>query len=1005
MRYDPINDGNTIPESGEGSLLVGRYRIVRPLGQGGMGSVWLVEDDQLDGKRFAVKMLPSILASNKKAYKQLKDEALVSMRLSHDSIVTLRAFEENGGNPFLVMDYVDGQTLDDYLAEKGSLSEEECIRVLRPIAAALDYAHTKGVIHRDVKPGNVMIDKDGAPFILDFGIAREIQETMTRVTGKLSSGTLLYMSPEQYNGDPPRKEQDIYSFAAMMYECLKGDPPFSRGNIEFQIMNKVPEPPPGGGRLVASIMAGLAKDPEARPPTCTALLDGDIPLNHPHQVPSPDSARSPWKTLILCGTVGAMLSGGIGAWWMMSDKNTPSRSDVNGDVREPVTTAPFVPAAPVVPPIATNALSASSNMMTHETIADTERQKEAAAKRAEEEAAAKRAEEERMAKETAAKKAEEERRAKEAAAKKAEEERRAKEAAAKKAEEERMAKEAAAKRAEEERMAKEAYTNCLVQIDFLRNVASNEYAKIDVIRSDPEGFENSLNDAISIYCGIMDADAPARLSDATNRLQAVSRLCEKLGMIVCGINKDRPKRDKARACSSLVSNEVVELQREFVRDDSYWRTNPVFVAVTNGLVSMQGLIAKGDFGGCADHAGAVSAELNRLRSLLEHEDSEALNAQMEVARKCAEDWRWEECSNVVRRILSVRPSHKEAKQLFDISMERLLHPCLRVLALMDGKQVKGRIRIGQQDYPTPYEWTQNLAKGIPIGPFEVTFEEGGKFYRGIFQRLTVDWQGPRVLSVALSLADVYGAGATKTITLPGGATMEMIYCPPGIFRMGSPQDEIGRYGNEEQCNVTLTKGFWLGKYPVTQQQWKSVMEYNPSDRQGDNLPVEKVSWLECKKFADRVRHPIPRFIATLPSEAQWEYACRAGTDTPYSFGNSLDGTLANCDGTHPSPDGPSGPFMDRTTEVGTYEANRWGFCDMHGNVCEWCADSYYKEHCGQEDATDPRMPPPDRSNQKAVIRGGSYRQPARQCRSASRSANLYRNKDKDVGFRLCLVPE
>ena len=284
MTYDTINDAATMQCGGAGALLAGRYRIVRQLGQGGMGSVWLAEDTQLDGKQFAIKMLPSILLSNKRAYRQLKGEAIVSMRLTHPNIVTLRAFEENNGNPFLVMDYIDGQTLDDYLCERGTgngergsgLSEEEAIRVLRPIAAALDYAHGEGVVHRDVKPANVMIRKDGHPFILDFGIAREIQETLTRVTGKLSSGTLLYMSPEQLNGAQPKKEQDIYSFAAMTYECLKGEPPFVRGAIEDQIRNRRPDPPPGGTQLVASVMAGLAKEPEDRPKTCAAVLEGDV---------------------------------------------------------------------------------------------------------------------------------------------------------------------------------------------------------------------------------------------------------------------------------------------------------------------------------------------------------------------------------------------------------------------------------------------------------------------------------------------------------------------------------------------------------------------------------------------------------------------------------------------------------------------------------------------------------------------------------------------------------
>ncbi|MBR4171303.1 MAG: serine/threonine protein kinase [Kiritimatiellae bacterium] len=263
-----IDGGNT------GTVLAGRYRIVRQLGQGGMGSVWLAEDQQLDNRRVALKMLPSILIANKRAYAQLKSEALVSLKLVHSNIVALRAFEENEGNPFLVMDYVQGRTLDDYLAEKGTLSEEETVRILKPVADALDYAHGKGVAHRDVKPANVMLGEDGTPYVLDFGIAREIQETMTRMTGKSSSGTLLYMSPEQLKGGSPAAPQDIYSFAAMAYECLKGEPPFSRGQVEYQILNETPQPLPSGIGIAASVMAGLSKTPGDRPSTCAAVLNG-----------------------------------------------------------------------------------------------------------------------------------------------------------------------------------------------------------------------------------------------------------------------------------------------------------------------------------------------------------------------------------------------------------------------------------------------------------------------------------------------------------------------------------------------------------------------------------------------------------------------------------------------------------------------------------------------------------------------------------------------------------
>jgi hypothetical protein len=260
----------------EGVLLAGRYKVVKRLGEGGMGSVWLAEDSKLDGRKVAVKMLPAILAGKKGAFKQVKAEAMVAMKLSHSNIATVRAFEEDeGGNPFLVMDYIEGVGLDDILAEKGALGEEETVRLLGPVAAALDYAHSQGVVHRDVKPGNVMVRKDGTPFVLDFGIAREVQETMTRVTGKLSSGTLLYMSPEQLRGKGPKAAQDVYSFAAMVYECLAGRPPFFRGAIEDQIKNEAPEELPegvAGKALQEGVMGGLAKEANQRPGSCSEIL-------------------------------------------------------------------------------------------------------------------------------------------------------------------------------------------------------------------------------------------------------------------------------------------------------------------------------------------------------------------------------------------------------------------------------------------------------------------------------------------------------------------------------------------------------------------------------------------------------------------------------------------------------------------------------------------------------------------------------------------------------------
>jgi serine/threonine-protein kinase len=256
---------------GEDDLLAGRYRVVRPLGEGGMGTVYLAEDEKLDGLPMAIKMLPSYLVRNHRAMDKLKHEARIAMGLTHSNIVTLRTFEDTPEGVFLVMDYVKGETLDNLLAQKGTFSEGEVVKLFMPIAEALDYAHSQNVIHRDIKPSNILIAKDGTPRITDFGVACDVNGTAGAAD---MSGTLSYMSPEQLRGDDPTPRQDIYSLAATMYECICGHPPFRRGHIRHQILNETPRPPIGSdSALEKVIMRCLAKTPEERPGSCRAIVE------------------------------------------------------------------------------------------------------------------------------------------------------------------------------------------------------------------------------------------------------------------------------------------------------------------------------------------------------------------------------------------------------------------------------------------------------------------------------------------------------------------------------------------------------------------------------------------------------------------------------------------------------------------------------------------------------------------------------------------------------------
>ncbi len=244
--------------------------------------------------------------------------------------------------------------------------------------------------------------------------------------------------------------------------------------------------------------------------------------------------------------------------------------------------------------------------------------------------------------------------------------------------------------------------------------------------------------------------------------------------------------------------------------------------------------------------------------------------------------------------------------------------------------------------------------------------------------------------------------------------LRLVWCPDGSFAMGSPANEKVREFNEAQVQVKLT-GYWLGKYEVTQAQYERIMGKNPSDfspagkqeskvagMQTGDFPVENVSWEEalefCRKFTEQ-EHAAGRLSAgweyTLPTEAQWEYACRAGTTTPYFFGGSLNGNKVNCHGEFPYGTTIQGKSLGRTTTVGSYAANNWGLHDMHGNVREWCRDTYADKLPG---GTDPET----KGGSHRAFRGGSWNTSAVLCRSACRDNYAPEHRLNFLGFRLAL---
>ena len=268
--------------------------------------------------------------------------------------------------------------------------------------------------------------------------------------------------------------------------------------------------------------------------------------------------------------------------------------------------------------------------------------------------------------------------------------------------------------------------------------------------------------------------------------------------------------------------------------------------------------------------------------------------------------------------------------------------------------------------------------------------------------------------------------------------LDMVLIPSGTFLMGSPQNELERDESESPQHQVTVPSFFMGRYPVTQAQWQAVaampevnsaLDLSPSKFKGNQRPVENVSWYDAVEFCDRLSRHTKRPYR-LPSEAEWEYACRAspmptsatpgsgearraGTTTPFHFGETILTDLANYDGTDAEDgswsgsygQGTKGVYREKTTPVGSFPANTFGLYDMHGNVWEWCLDPWHDDYEGAPTDGGAWIDQNAESDAARVLRGGSWDNNPRLCRSATRDGINPANRYYDIGFRVvCSAP-
>ncbi len=858
-----------LPRDAEGRPMAGRIPILCRIGKGGMGAVYYAVHPRLNVE-VAVKVLPPhLLDQEPKLADRFVTEARVAAALESDHVVRVLDVDRDGTTFFLVMQYVEGESAGGYLKRRQaegaqSLTEAEALEILTAAARGLAVAHAKGIVHRDIKPDNILIPRGALSRakLADLGLAKpEGGGASLGTQSHVAMGTPGYMAPEQIeDARSAGPAADVFSMGATLYALLSGRAPFKGTSLAVilrETATKEPEPLPAhvgpGARSIVNRC--LAKDPAKRfaggEGLLRALEEARTGLGTPSFLPESDRPTavapaprrsSSWRW---AGIAAFLLAGTATFFALRKDPPPPNPSVVQ-------TTPPPVekPAPPVVPdpppekppdpPPAPPGPSeekraAYRGYMTAADIA-------------------------RMT----------------AEAKDAPEDwRRVAEACAK--------AEANAQTPDETRAARD-----------LSALASQRETWAAARSAEKAG---NLDEAIALAAKAASLrEAPAALSDYAASLKARKKEIE-----------DRAARKKefdqwagqARAEKDPAAALALWKRAETFADGDADRDE-----------------ARRHIKSLSDRVAGLEMEKRREAALKEAESLLKDGRLDDAASKFEEAARLKEGDPAAADGLA-RVKEARTRREYDAAM------------------AEARDAETKKDLARAREACERALKIRPNDP-EAT---------AALARLKV-----RSLPDRVSLA----------LDRNGKVLAEFVRIKAGKFMMGRPGGE----GNEKLHAVTITKDFWIQTTEVTQAQWKAVMIENPSHFRGDDLPVENVSWEEALDFAGKLGELKSDEAGggkfDLPTEAELEYASRAGATGPWCFGD--DGARL---GEYAWYGGNAG---DMTHPVGQKKANAWGLFDVHGNVWEWCRDWYGESTGAAEDPTGPA------SGKYRLLRGGGWNQ-------------------------------
>ena len=972
---------------------IGQYHVLDVLGAGGMGLVLRARDPQLK-RTVAIKVMKGDVANDESAKSRFLREAQATAAIEHDNIVTIYQVAEHRGLPYYAMQFLRGESLEDRLKREGNLDQGEVLRIGREVAEGLAAAHAEGLLHRDIKPDNIWLEeKTGRAKIVDFGLARDTKDEENITLSGMLLGTPRYMAPEQALGKAVDHRCDLFSLGSVLYHLATGQPPFAADNLAATLMavvNKQPQSitelhPEVDAELVHLIDRLLEKEPSSRFQSAIEVVDAirtiEQTLADPERHQRQEVRSEPTfgelhfqqqrrRGVVIGATVGTlMLAIVFGIIFVIQTQTGLVRVEVNDDDLEV--------------------------LLDEQKITVTDRKWNGRKKAAKHQLAIKLGDQTlNIGKATVF----------EVDGRDVEHHVTVKlngfDITSNEFEVARGDK-TALTISVETRTVTEA-SDDVSEVTTARGVWSEPVNLGPVVNSKEREHEPFLSaDGLTLWFdsdregGLGSSDlwmcersstseswsAPVNLGPRINSERIESSPCLSSDGLTLLFSSDR--------AGGYGKHDIWMSSRKTARDS--W-SEPVNIGPNINDRRI-------------DAAPVLSADgLTLLYSTWL-----SLQREMEIwistRESASQPWSRRRSLGFV-----INTSADEGGPCLSADGGMLLFSSNRM-----GSQ-EGSYDLLMSSRKSPTEaWSEPVNLGPRINSVHgeggatlssdgrtLIFESdrpGGTGGLDLWMSTRLDpplakapFEEPEAKAHQQAWADYMGLPVEKIVELPGSEKLSFMLIPPGEFLMGSSAEDLeqfmkmARADNDEyalkgipreapQHPVRITQPFYLGKYELTQAQWEALMDSNPSNFVDPLHPVEQVTWEDSQRFLSKLNQVVqrPGLIFVLPTEAQWEYACRAGTTSFWSSGN--DETLQREYGwSNRNSDGTTHP-------VGQLFANGFGLHDMHGNAWEFCADWFASDYYKHSPTTDPTGPP---TGTVRVCRGGRWSNQVWRCRSAFR---------------------